>query len=63
MIVQALDVIYDFSQKATQMNLDTVFEKCKAGLETYLEQIIGVANTQRDYHVMHGNNVSAVFAS
>lgn len=63
MIVQALDTIYDFSQKASKDNLDTVFEKCKPGLEMFLEQIRGVASAQRDYHVLHGNNISAVFAS
>lgn len=45
MIVQALNTIYDFTEKATEDNVNAVFALCKPVLESYLEQITAVTNT------------------
>lgn len=37
MILQALETIQNFVQKSNKDNLNTIFQKCKPGLEIYLE--------------------------
>ena len=63
MIIQALNTISDFIERATEDNIKQVFDQTKPALESYLAQIVAVASEQRAYHTFHSDNISAVFGS
>lgn len=63
MIIQALNTISDFTERATEDNIKQVFAQTKPALESYLAQIVAVASEQRAYHTFHSDNISAVFGS
>ena len=63
MIMQALNTIHEFTEKATEDNINQVFTQSKPALESYLDQIRAVASDQRAYHTFHGDNISAIFGS
>ena len=63
MLVHALNTIHEFTEKATESNVNAVFAQCKPALESYLAQVVEVANKQKAYHTLHGDNISAVFGS
>lgn len=63
MIASALHTIQDFTEKATEDNIITVFQMIRPAIESYLAQILAVANERRAYHTLHGDNISAIFGS